>query len=120
MLGVQTDEPLPSLVLDWGHGRPSAASSAYGPPLHWKNESSQSLLPPYPWAPFSSLDQVVQFWLKELAEGHEEEIWEEEEEVLVGWASQPPPFQVGSPRVPVGYVGVSSRCPYPRECWVME
>ena len=120
MLGVQTIEPLPSLVLGWGHGRSSIASSAYGPPLHWKNESSQSPLPPCPWAPFSSLDQVVQSWMKELAEGHEEEIWEEGEEVLVGWASQPPPFQVGSPRVHEGYVGASSGCLYPRECWVME
>ena len=74
MLGVQTVEPLPSLVFDWGHGRSSAASPAYGPPLHWKNESSQSPLPPYPRAPFSSLDQVVQSWMEELAEGHEEEI----------------------------------------------
>ena len=58
--------------------------------------------------------------MKELVEGHEEEIWEEGEEVLVGWASQPPPFEVGSPRVPGGYIRASSRCPYPREYWVME
>ena len=120
MLGVQTVEPLQALVLDWEHGRPSVASSAYEPPLHWRSESSQSPLPPYPWAPFFSLDQVVQPWMEELAEGHEEEIWEEGEEVLVRWAFQPPPFQVGSPRVPGSYVGASSRCPYLRECWVME
>ena len=55
------------------------------------------------------MDQVVQPWIEELAEGHEEEIWEEGEEVLVGWAFQPPPFQVGSPRVPGGYVGAVER-----------
>ena len=77
MLGVQTVELLLSLVLGWRHGRSSIASSAYGPRLHWKNESSQSSLPPCPWAPFSSLDQVVQSWMEELAEGHKEEIWEE-------------------------------------------
>ena len=54
--------------------------------------------------------------MEELVEGHEEEIWEEGEEVLVGWASQLPPFQVSSPRVPGGYIGASSGCPYPREC----
>ena len=84
MPGVQTVEPLQALVLDWGHGRSSATSSAYGPPLHWKNESSQSPLLPYPWAPFSSLDQVVQPWMEELAEGREEGIWEEGDEALVG------------------------------------
>ena len=84
MPGVQTVEPLQALVLDWEHGRPSAASSAYGPPLHWRSESSQSPLSPYPWAPFSSLDQVVQPWMEELAEGREEGIWEEGEEALVG------------------------------------
>ena len=84
MPGVQTIELLPSLVLYWGHGRSSAASLAYGPPLHWKNESSQPPLPPYPWAPFSFLDQVVQSWIEELAEGHEEGIWEEGEEAWVG------------------------------------
>ena len=120
MPGAQTVELPPSLVLYWGHGRSLAALSAYGPPLHWKNESSQPPLPPYHWAPFSSLDQVVQPWVEELAEGHEEEIWEEGEEVLVGWAFQPPPFQVGSPRAPRGYVGASSECPCLRECWVME
>ena len=51
-----------------------------------------------------------------MAEGHEEEIKEEGEEVLVGWASQPPPFQVGSPIVPRDCVGASSGCPYPQEC----
>ena len=84
MPGVQTVEPLQALVLDWEHGRPSAASSAYGPPLHWRSESFQSPLSPYPWAPFSSLDQVVQPWMEELAEGREEGIWEEGKEALVG------------------------------------
>ena len=84
MPGVQTVRPLQALVLDWEHGRSSAASSAYETPLHWKSESSQSLLSPYPWAPFSSLDQVVQPWMEELAEGHEEGTWEEGEEAWVG------------------------------------
>ena len=84
MPGVQTVEPLQALVLDWEHGRSSTASSAYGTPLHWRSESSQSPLSPYPWAPFSSSDQAVHPWMKELAEGHEEETWEEGEEALVG------------------------------------
>ena len=37
------------------------------------------------------------------------------EEVLVGWAYQSPPFQVGSPIVPGDCVGASSGCPYPQE-----
>ena len=117
---VQTVEPLQALVLDWEHGRSLSASSAYGPPLHWRSESSQSPLFPYPWAPFSSLGQVVLPWMEELAEGHEEGIWEEGEEVLVGLAFQPPPSQVGSPRAPRGYVGASSECPCLQECWVMK
>ena len=84
MPGVQAVEPLQALGLGWERGRPSAASSAYRSPLHWRSESSQSLLPPCPWAPFSSLDQVVQPWMEELAEGREEGIWEEGEEALVG------------------------------------
>ena len=79
MPGVQTVEPLQALDLGWEHGRSSSASSAYGTPLHWKSESSQSLQPPCPWAPFSSLDQVVQPWVEGLAEEHEEGIWEEGE-----------------------------------------
>ena len=81
---VQTVEPLQALDLDWEHGRSSAASSAYRTPLHWRSESSQSLLSPCPWAPFSSLDQVVQPWVEGLAEGLEEGIWEEGEEAWVG------------------------------------
>ena len=84
MPGVQAVEPLQALVLDWEHGRSSAASSAYGTPLHWRSESSQFPLPPYPWAPFSSLDQVVQPGMEELAEGHKEGTWEEGEEAWVG------------------------------------
>ena len=84
MPGVQTVEPLQALDLGWEHGRPSAASLAYGILLHWRSESSQSLLSPCPWAPFSSLDQVVQPWVEGLAEGHEEGIWEEGEEAWVG------------------------------------
>ena len=81
---VQTVEPLQALDLGWEHGRPSAVSLAYGTPLHWRSESSQSLLSPCPWAPFSSLGQVVQPWVEGLAEGHEEGIWEEGEEAWVG------------------------------------
>ena len=50
-----------------------------------------------------------------MAEGHEEEIYEGGEEVLVEWASQPPPFQVGSPIVPGDCVGASSGSPYPQD-----
>ena len=84
MPGVRTVEPLQTLDLDWEHGRSSATSLAYGTPLHWRSESSQSLLSHCPWAPFSSLDQVVQPWVEGLAEGHEEGIWEEGEEAWVG------------------------------------
>ena len=84
MPGVQIVEPLQALVLDWKHGRSSAASSAYGSPLHWRSEASQSPLSPFPWAPSSSLGQVVQFWMEELAEEHEEGTWEEGEEAWVG------------------------------------
>ena len=80
MPGVQTVEPLQALDLGWEHGRSSSALSAYGTPLHWRSESSQSLLPPCPWAPFSSWDQVVQPWVEGLAEEHEKGIWEEGEE----------------------------------------
>ena len=80
MPGVQTVEPLQALDFGWEHGRFSSASSAYGTPLHWRSESSQSPLSPYPWAPFSSLDQVVQPWVVGLAKEHEEGIWEEGEE----------------------------------------
>ena len=81
---VQAVEPLQALGLGWEHGRPSAALSAYGSPLHWRSESSQSLLFLCPWAPFSSLGQVVRPWVVGLAEGHEEGIWEEGEEAWAG------------------------------------
>ena len=84
MPGVQTVEPLQALDLGWEHGQPSAASLAYGSPLHWGSESTQSLLSPCPWAPFSSLGQVVQLWVEGLAVGHEVGIWEEGEEAWVG------------------------------------
>ena len=39
---------------------------------------------------------------------------------MVRWASQPPPFQVGSPIVHGDCVGASSGSPYPQDSKAME
>ena len=47
-----------------------------------------------------------------MAEDEEEEIWEEEEEVWVGWISLVHLFQVDLLLIPSNFSGVFSGCPF--------
>ena len=107
MPGALEIDCLSFLLLRWGHGWFSAASSPYELLLHYRDEVFQSPLPLYPFVPSSSWDQHVRSWEVGMAEEHGEKIWVEEVEAWAEKVSRPFPFLVSSLIAPIGFFGVS-------------